>query len=60
MTKTYTLKELEKMLNIKERTLFRYLKKGLLTGSKVGKWRFTDQDIKDFLERGRNKPAKSK
>lgn len=60
MTKTYTLRDLEKMLNIKERTLFRYLKKGLLTGSKVGKWRFTDQDIKDFLERGRNKPSKSK
>jgi len=54
MTKTYTLKDLEKMLNIKERTLFRYLKKGLLKGSKPGKWLFTDQDIKDFLEHTRN------
>jgi|WetSurMetagenome_2_1015567.scaffolds.fasta_scaffold52588_3 predicted site-specific integrase-resolvase len=53
MTKTHTLKDLEKMLNIKERTLFRYLKKGLLTGSKVGKWRFTDNDIKNFLNKGR-------
>lgn len=53
MIKTYTLQDLEKILGVKERTLFRYLKKGWLKGSKRGKWRFTDQDVKDFLRYGR-------
>ena len=55
MMKTYTLQDLEKILGVKERTLFRYLQKGWLKGSKRGKWRFTEQDIKKFLERGRKK-----
>lgn len=55
MIKTHTLKDLEKVLGVKERTLFRYMQKGWLKGSKLGKWRFTDQDIKDFLNRGRDK-----
>lgn len=54
MLKTYTLKQLEKVLGVKERTLFRYMAKGWLKGSKLGKWRFTDQDIKDFLKQGRD------
>ncbi len=58
MIKTYTLQELEKILNVKERTLFRYLKKGWLKGSKRGKWRFTEQDVKDFLSNGRKKKNK--
>jgi len=53
MMKTYTLQDLEKILGVKERTLFRYLQKGWLKGSKRGKWRFTDKDIKDFLKYGR-------
>lgn len=56
MIKTYTLQDLEKILGVKERTLFRYLKKGWLKGSKRGKWRFTDQDVKDFLRHGRKEP----
>jgi len=55
MTKTYTLKDLEKILHVKERTLFRYLKEKLLRGSKHGKWLFTDGDIKEFLASGRGK-----
>ncbi len=58
MVKTYTLQDLEKILGVKERTLFRYLQKGWLRGSKRGKWRFTDQDVKDFLKRGRPEEAK--
>ena len=58
MMKTYTLQDLEKILGVKERTLFRYLQKGWLKGSKRGKWRFTDQDVKDFLEHGRSEPKK--
>jgi len=60
MIKTYTLQDLEKILGVKERTLFRYLQKGWLKGSKRGKWRFTDQDVKDFLNRGRNDRSRAK
>ncbi len=60
MTKTYTLKDLESILHVKERTLFRYLKEGRLKGSKHGKWLFTDEDVKEFLARGRSKSARRK
>lgn len=53
MLKIYTLKDLEKILGVKERTLFRYMQRGWLKGSKLGKWRFTDKDINDFLQRGK-------
>jgi predicted site-specific integrase-resolvase len=55
MIKTYTLQDLEKILGVKERTLFRYLEKGWLKGSKRGKWRFTDSDIQHFLNNGRRR-----
>jgi len=51
--KIYTIKEIAKLLKVTERQIFRYLASGKLNGSKQGKWRFTDQDIKDFLARGR-------
>ena len=58
MLKTYTLQDLEKILGVKERTLFRYLQKGWLKGSKQGKWRFTDEDIQTFLKAGRKSDQK--
>jgi predicted site-specific integrase-resolvase len=61
MTKTYTLKDLEKILHVKERTLFRYLANGILKGSiSGGKWLFTEEDIKEFLAKGRKKPNRKK
>ena len=60
MTKTYTLKDLESILHVKERTLFRYLQEGRLNGSKHGKWLFTEDDVKTFLAKGRNNPARRK
>jgi excisionase family DNA binding protein len=54
--KTYTLKDLEKILHVDERTLFRYLADGKLEGSKTGgKWLFTEKDIQGFLRVGRKK-----
>jgi len=53
MIKTYTLQDLEKILGVKERTLFRYLQRGWLKGSKIGKWRFIDEDVRAFLNTGR-------
>lgn len=55
MIKTYTLQDLEKMLKVSERTLFRYLDKGWLKGSLRGKWRFTDDDIRKFLNAGKKR-----
>lgn len=60
MTKTYTLKDLENILHVKERTLFRYLKEGRLKGSKHGKWLFTEEDVKNFLAKGRNNSRRKK
>ncbi|MFA5773153.1 MAG: helix-turn-helix domain-containing protein [Candidatus Paceibacterota bacterium] len=51
--KIYTIEEVAKLLKCSERQIFRYLKDKKLSGSKQGKWRFTDKDIKDFLKRGR-------
>ena len=42
-----------KLLKCSERQIFRYLKQGKLGGSKQGKWRFTDEDVRAFLDAGR-------
>jgi excisionase family DNA binding protein len=56
----YTITEVAKLLKCSERQIFRYLKAGKLNGSKQGKWRFTDEDVREFLNTGRkkSKPAK--
>lgn len=51
--KIYTLPQVAKLLDCSERQIFRYLANGKLDGSKHGKWRFTDTDIKRFLASGR-------
>lgn len=56
----YTLKDLEKVLGFQERTLFRYLKKGILQGKMLGRWRFTDEDVKKFLAKGKKDNSKRK
>jgi len=45
----YTLQEMAKKLKVSERTVFRYLDKRNLNGSKIGQWRFTDKDLKEFI-----------
>ncbi len=57
--KIYTIREIAKILRCTERQIFRYLASGKLHGSKLGKWRFTEQDVKDFLNRGREKTVKA-
>ena len=54
MDKLLTLKETAKILRVSERTVMRYLKFGKLKASKVGQWRITEQDIKEFLEKHRS------
>ena len=53
--KIYTIKEIAKILKVTERQVFRYLASGKIEGSKQGKWRFTDEDVRAFLSAGRNK-----
>jgi excisionase family DNA binding protein len=58
--KIYTVQEISKILKCSERQIFRYLATGKLHGSKQGKWRFTEDDIKNFLGKGRKKLSKTK
>jgi excisionase family DNA binding protein len=53
--KIYTIEEIAKILKCSERQIFRYLASGQLHGSKQGKWRFTEDDIKKFLVKGRKR-----
>ncbi|MBI5078101.1 MAG: helix-turn-helix domain-containing protein [Candidatus Yonathbacteria bacterium] len=56
--KIYTIPEVAKLLKCSERQIFRYLKRGKLKGSKQGKWRFTDEDVREFLKVGRSQKKK--
>jgi len=54
----YTLKDIAKKLKVSERTVFRYLGKNKLKGSKIGQWRFTDKDLKEFINKNKNNKSK--
>ena len=50
---THTADETAAILGVTKRTLMNYTKTGKITGSKIGgKWVFTEQQIKDFINRG--------
>jgi excisionase family DNA binding protein len=51
----YTLKDMAKKLKVSERTIFRYLDKHKLSGSKIGQWRFTEKDLEEFINKNKNK-----
>ncbi len=49
--KVYTLDEIEVLLKVSLRTLYRYIKNGRLKANKIGnKWIVTEQALKDFIE----------
>lgn len=50
--KIYNIQEIAKLLKCSERQIFRYLVSGKLNGSKQGKWRFTDENVREFLKAG--------
>ncbi len=60
MKKVYSIKELKDILHLGERTIFKYLSEGLLNGSKHGKWLFTEDDIKEFLAKGKKRIVRRK
>ena len=51
--KVYTLKEVEDILKVTQRTLYNYIKSGQLKAVKLGReWRVTDEELKNFLKTG--------
>lgn len=50
------IKQVQEKLGVSERTVFRLIDKGELTGFKVGRaWRFEESDIDSYIERQRQK-----
>jgi len=53
--KIYSLKEVEEILQVGQRTLYTYIKDGKLKAFKVGKyWRVKHEDLKEFIEQKTN------
>ena len=53
MEKLFTVEDIAKMASMTTRTIRNYLKEGTLEGRKIGgQWRFTEEDIKKFMESG--------
>ena len=51
--KTYTTEEVQDILKVTRRTLYRYIKAGQIKCIKLGReYRFTEEAVKEFLERG--------
>ena len=48
----YTIHDVEKFMQLTQRTIYDHMKSGSLKGIKIGnKWRFTRQQILDYLQR---------
>ena len=53
MEKLFTVEDIAKMTAMTTRTIRNYLKDGILAGRKIGgQWRFTEEDIKKFMDSG--------
>ena len=56
--KMLTPVDVANLLQVNERTVTQWLRKGHLRGFKVGKgWRISVKDLEAFLESGTNKPS---
>lgn len=52
--KYLTLKDAMKILDVSERTMFRYIHSGRLKATKIGSWRIKEKDIEDFVKNSSN------
>jgi len=51
--KVYTLKEVEDILKVTQRTLYNYIKADQIKAIKLGReWRVTEEALQDFLTKG--------
>ncbi len=51
----YTLREVEEILKVTQRTLYKYIKEGRLKATKAGNWRVKHSDLMDFVNKGASK-----
>ena len=53
--KLYTLQEVADVLRVSRQTIYNYVTAKRLKASKIGKeYRVTEEDLQDFLKKGRN------
>ena len=57
--KILDVKQVQEVLHLSERTVFRLIKNGELRGFKAGReWRFEESDIEDFIHRQKEKASR--
>lgn len=57
--KIVDIKQVQEMLHLSERTVFRLIKTGKLKGFKAGReWRFEESDIENFIQEQRREAAR--
>jgi len=54
MDKLLTIKEVAQYLRVSERSIDRYIKSGRLKASKIGQWRISEKDLKEFIIKNSN------
>jgi excisionase family DNA binding protein len=52
--KFLTIKETAKLLNIGERTIYRYIAAKEIKAMKIGFWRIDEKSVRDFVKRSSN------
>ena len=52
--KLFTIEETAGMLRVSRRSVNRYIESGKLKASKIGSWRISESDLKNFLEKTSN------
>ena len=53
MIELYTTKEVQQILKVDRQAVMRYIKAGQLKATKIGRgYRFTEENLKEFLEHG--------
>ena len=56
-----TVEEVAKLLQLRKETILRYIEKGELTASRIGRpWRIRKQDLNTFLIQRENRPLNPK
>lgn len=52
--KLFTIEEVAELLRVSKRTVIRYIETGKLKASKIGFWRVSLKDLREFLENTSN------
>lgn len=61
LTEIYTIEQLQQILKLSDRTIFRLLKEGKLSGFKVGReWRFQESDINAYIQAQREEAQRAR